>query len=53
MELNLIYTKIDNFSISYPKNTNFKYEFIYYSLCKIKFDEMNNKYEKILCCLEK
>lgn len=46
-ETHIDLTKIDNFSISYPKNTNFKYEFIYYSLYGIKFDEMNNKYEKM------
>lgn len=39
--------KIDNFTISYQKNTNFNCEYIYYSLYGIKYDEINDKYEKI------
>lgn len=39
-------TRIDNFSISYQKNTNIKNEYINYSLYGIYYNEIDNTYEK-------
>lgn len=39
--------KIDNLCISYPKNTNFNNEYIYYTLGGIKFNQMNETFEEI------